>query len=427
MDTKIAKERTHYYAPSINVVMVLTISGAPVDQDIRSAINKAVSRHGILNCKVYQDDIGEIFYSPIQDSNVKIETRKLHNKDDWRIIIAEQERVPFNFESGELIRFFILQHAEKTQLVIIAHHLAGDGISILHLARDIMTSLKNPKEEFEFIPVKLYEESDIPKDAKLNFFLRIMMKSINKQWNKNKKIFTYNEYKEMFCNFWSERKTNILLGEISGIDLQQLYQSCKEHGITINSAIVTAFLTAVENETVVGLAASIRPKGFEGMGNYATGISIRYKMNPAKPFWDNAVLVHKLIYEKLNNSSKKFFLLRFMIGLAPTLIDAAYFNAFAGFHNPIAAKASNMFGYNGNPRGISITNLTKADIPSQYGKYQIDDIVFIPPLVPNTKRIIGVVTLEDTMTVTMQYEDKNSTQMQQIFNTALGLLLKVGK
>ena len=76
----------------------------------------------------------------------------------------------------------------------------------------------------------------------------------------------------------------------------------------------------------MGIAASIRPEQFTGMGNYATGISIRYRYDTKKDFWKNAQAVHQLIYRKLNNPNKKFFLLKFMDSLEPGLIDSAYFS-----------------------------------------------------------------------------------------------------
>jgi len=61
-----------------------------------------------------------------------------------------------------------------------------------------------------------------------------------------------------------------------------------------------------------------------------------------------------------------------------------------------------------------------------YDKYSIDNLDFIAPLVPYTKRIIGVVTVGDTMSVTMQYEVKaGSENIKKDFEDAMHILCSV--
>lgn len=177
----------------------------------------------------------------------------------------------------------------------------------------------------------------------------------------------------------------------------------------------TAFIKAADERSDVGMAASIRPEQFTGMGNYATGISIRFLYNHNKDFWKNAQAVHQLIYRKLNNPDKKFFLLKFMDSLEPTLIDSAYFSAFGEYQNKTSKIIQNMFGYNQNPKSISVTNLGKLPISAVYGDYHISDFIFLPPLVPNAKRLFGVVTLEDQMYITIHLEKNASLAEEKNF------------
>lgn len=151
----------------------------------------------------------------------------------------------------------------------------------------------------------------------------------------------------------------------------------------------------------MGMAANIREKGFNGMGNYATGISIKYHYNEKLDFTENARQVQDLIYGKLNDASKKYFLLQFMRNIEPTLIDAIYFNVCDDYHNKTASAFGSMFGYNGNPKGISITNLTKLPIAADYGEYEIKDFAFVPPLVLNAKRIIGIASIGRKMVLSL--------------------------
>lgn len=423
MDNKLLTERIHYYAPAINIVMVVTIGGAPSEVELKAAIHKALGKHEIYNSKVVLNEEGVGYYSVIPEGNVKIEVRDYVDEGDWKKIINEQERIAFDFIHGELIRFFLLRRQDTTQLVIIAHHLAGDGLAITFLIRDIMTALGDPSITYQKLPLRICTEKDIPKAATLKPHVRLLVKLANRQWNKNKKVFQYGEFLSMFHKYWSSRKTAVENKIISGEDFIRLQKICKEKNITINTAIATAFILAIKTEKESGYAVSVRPEGYEGMGNFASGISIEYEPDLNKSFWENAVLIQGELYKRLKQLRKKYFVLKFMSKVEPTIMDAIYFNTFDGYQNKIAESFGSMFRYKGNPRGIGLTNLTRLTIPRAYGRYSIDKLEFVAPIVPNAKRIIGVVTIEDMMSITMNYEDKgNSDDKKKEFEEAMNLL-----
>ncbi len=423
MGIKITTERTHFYAPAINIVMLVTITGEPSEAELNYAIHKAVGKHDILRSRAYLDQSGDSFYSLMKKARSRIIMKVVTSADEWKQLIKEQERIPFHISSGDMIRYFLLKHEDEVQLVIVAHHLLGDGLSLIYFIRDIMKVLEDPATTYSRMPIKVLGKKDIPKNAKINPMIRLMMKLVNRKWNRNRKIFHQDEFHEMFESYWNKRETEIMDELFTGRELEKLIYLCKLNEVTVNSAIVTAFLYGVRVEKEVGLAVSIRPDKFEGMGNYVSGISIRYQLNNRKTFWENARKVQKLIYKKLNSNSAKYFLLQFLDCLEPTLVDAAYFSAFDGYENKSAAKVRDMFGYNRGSKGISITNLTRLDIPRTYGKYGINTIRFVPPLVPNAKRIIGIETIGEQMSVTLQYEKNETAQeKQEEFKCTMDLL-----
>ena len=337
----------------------------------------------------------------------------------WREVLAENERRPFAIEEGEWMRHTLIPNESGAQWVLVAHHLEGDGISMLYFARDVLSAMANKAgADYTILPVRLPEARDLPKGARLSPFIALMVRALNREWEKGKRIFTFEDRRRLHDAFWKDRQTQVLLGEIGGDALSGLLSKCHAHKVTLTAAMATAFLLSAPGETDVGLAVSIRPKGFEGMGNYASGISIRHAFDPRKDFWANAAVVHRLMREKLNHPKRKYFLLCFMNGLSPSLIDAAYYSAYGGFANDNAARVSRMFGYSGNGKGISLTNLTIAPIPDLYGHVKLESIVCVPPLVPNAKRILGVVTIGGRMIITMQYR-KDQEENQAIFQKAV--------
>lgn len=159
------------------------------------------------------------------------------------------------------------------------------------------------------------------------------------------------------------------------------------------------------------------------MGNYATGISIPYCYDNNLSFDDNAVKVHKVVYDKINKKDK-YFLMQFMNGLSQTLIDATYFSVFDSYKNKSAQMTANMFGYCNNPQGISITNLTNVPIATNYGPYQLSNYLCLPPLVPNTKIIFGVSTFDERMNITMCTEESVTFDKEDFLETVVETLLQ---
>jgi hypothetical protein len=268
----------------------------------------------------------------------------------------------------------------------------------------------------------------LPKASRLSLIIRLMLKSMNINWKKTGKQFTFDEFKEMNAKYWNKHSSYITTYEFTNSRYDSLIVIAKANHVTINSLITTAFIKAAKESGEmkaqdVGHAISIRNKGYTGMGNFATGISIQYLYDNNKDFFENAKCIQTLMYEKINKDKKKYFLLQFMANITGTLMDAVYFAAVEGYSNKSALNLSKMFGYNGNPKGISVTNLTKLPIENKYGNYALTDFVFVPPLVLNAKRIIGIVSLGKRMEISFVVEDdRNKEGNIQYFSKAMSII-----
>jgi len=422
---KLITGRNHYYAPAAQIAMAVDIMGFPSESDLYHAIQKAAYKHEIFSNKIIIDKNGDSFFVPIPQSNITLKKINSNGEDGLNQFIKEQQRIPFDFVNGELVRFFYLADKEKTKLLIVANHLAGDGMSIIFLIRDIMTALNNPNATEDIQSLQLMEDFGYPRDSNLKPILRFLLRQMNRQWNNDKKIFSYEEYLDMFHTYWKDTQIEIINATICGLDLKNLLSKCKKMEITINSAITAAFLFSLHTDKI-GMPVNVRPKSYEGMGNYASGISVKYRWDDKKPFWSNAGSVHKIIYKKLSNNRKKYHVLQSLREIEPTLIDAVYFCKYAGFHNKTALRTLKIFNYSEEKQlEMGITNLAKPGIPSTYGKYSINSIEFVPPLIPVNKTVLGVVTIDNTMTISMQYEhekETNSKDYRKAFEEAIHIL-----
>lgn len=420
---KIDKERTWVFSPVSNIVFKVDIGGRISQEQLKKAIKNTIQQYEMFQQKIVLDEMGIAYYEETNVLNPTIRPMNL----EWSEVIKEQEKIPLQIDQGELIRFFYSQKEECMSLLIVAHHIAGDGMSFIYFLQDILRSLAGRKIEYK--KLQLFDMDELQKKAKLQAHMTWLMKHMNKQWSHTGRKFNFDEYYQMYKQCWKNRETLVYTYQLKEENYDLLYQYAKANQVTINTLLTTALIKVSGELCDVGMAASIREKDFTGMGNYATGISIKYKYKEKYDFLWNAKMVQKRIYSKLNNTSKKYFLLQFMRNIEPTLIDAVYFNACGNYENKIAKTFSKMFGYDGNPKGISITNLTQLPIESKYNDIELKDLIFIPPIVLNAKRIIGVASLGKNMRLSLHINnDENVGVNSDFFYKAMEFLTnEIGK
>ena len=139
--------------------------------------------------------------------------------------------------------------------------------------------------------------------------------------------------------------------------------------------------------------------GNRSMGNQATGISFQYRYNKSVSFEENARKIQKLMKRKLEDKRRLYLVLLFMGKLDPTLVDALSLEHAGYFSSNLSKKVAELLGYGSKVKDISLTNLTRVDIPTVYGDHKIEELVFVPPVVSYGKNIIGIVTANDVMNI----------------------------
>lgn len=414
-------ERMHLFMPNINVVMKVDISGKPDIALIKQAIEGAVNANESLNCKIVLSENGVAGYEKLKKPVYSVD---ISNKD-WIEIIREQESKVFNLASGELVRFFILTGGAEVALLIIAHHLAGDGLSLVYLIEDIMTAMSGNLLEFK--PLQIASVDNFPKKSEMSAISQLLLKKMNQNWLKSGKVFSYSDYEKMFNAYWENRKTYICNERLSQNELELLCEKARQSEISLNSLITTAFIRAYGKKADTGMAVSVREKGYRGMANHASGIAIQYQYNDKKSILQNAQVVHKLIYKKLGSDKKKYLVLRFMSMMEPTLLDSACMSAYGKYKNKTAGRFAHLMGYDGHPKDVSITNLTKLDIPQKYGEFAIGNFAFVAPIIPNARRVIGIATFGGELCITMHVmDDEQVNNEKRIFAKAIQTLKSMG-
>ncbi len=396
MKKYIRSERTNLFEPNVYIGMIVKLSGDLQSEEIEQAVYNSYEANEATMSRVVLEENGDAYYEKMEGSGCKF----IIDSCSWKELLHQSEKRPFALNEGELVRTFLTKESGQWILFIHAHHLVGDGQSVLILINDIVTGMN--KLPLTYKSMLSVNRNFLENRAKLGKGTKLYIKWINQKWQKNARVFTWDDYYTIHRKYWSEYTSEI---EWITHDIKELKARCP-NGITINSYMITELVREHSECKVVGIPVSIRED--KGMSNQTSGIAVRYKYNSKRAFEKNANRVHKAIYEKLRNKDMRYFILLFMEQLCPSLVDAILMQSYGCYENELTKKMAKVMGYIGDGgRDLGVTNLNKIDIPSEYERFVITDIMFVPPKVSYSKKVIGISTYADRLIVCYHKMTKN--------------------
>jgi len=390
MRYKIETERENLFDVNMTIVMRVRLKTAVQFDMCKRAFDRAVSVYEILNSRVVIEDNGDAFYVDCDSPRSSFTESELSFEE----LINANEKSRFKIEDGEYIRGYYSHDG----LVFLMHHLGGDGKSLLFFIETFMKILSG--ESVPKVPFGRLSVSDLPADSKLPYFYELFIKSWNRKWSKVRRVFTFEDMDRAFNEFWKTHETQTTVTIYNKDALEKMKKESKDAGCSLTSYLIAGMLKDMPINADVGLAVDGRFDDSRLMGNYATGIHVKYRFDQKKSIGENAGKFNDLIRPKLNDPRARYSVLHIVGGMDPTLIDTLSLESSGGYHSKLTSRFREIMSYGKKKRDLSITNLMKDIIPNKYGKYEIEDIAFVPPVVSYGRNLYGIITVGDRMTVT---------------------------
>ena len=390
MRHKIETERENLFDVNMMIAMRVRLRNEIAYEDLKSAFDRAVLTHEILNSKVIIEDNGDAFY-------VDCDTPKsTFSKSEcgFEELINANERIRFRIEDGEYIRAFL----SPDGLVFLMHHLAGDGKSLLFFIESFMKILSG--ERIDKVPFGNLSISELPKESNPSCLYELFVKSWNRKWSKRRRVFTFDDMDRSFNEFWKTHETVTSITVYGRDKLDVMLNEARKAGASLTSYIIAGLIKDMPFRADVGLAVDGRLDDSRCMGNFATGIHINYRFNSRKTVGENAGRINNLMKKKLNDPRIRYNALNIVGRMDPTLIDTLCLESSGAYHSSLTSRFREIMSYGSKKRDVSITNLMKDIIPDKYGELGIKDIAFVPPVVSYGKNLYGVITMGDSMIVT---------------------------
>jgi hypothetical protein len=445
-------------SPYSIVTMVARIEGNVSESMLRDAVSKAQGRHPNLRARIVEDDDRDLWLTSEGAEDIPVEIVPRESDDHWIKVVQESCQIPFEFDVRPAIRFILVQSSNKSELIILCHHIICDGLSLAYLARDVMVYLGDPTREVEVLPDPVpIDRDNLPKDVSLNPVVRFFINRINNKWEEDKIYFDQEDYRNLNEAYWMRYRHQLLSVELSEVQTSALVDRCRTEGVTVNSALTAAFVGAqiiLQGEkpfhSSLGVGGSLRdrmqtPVG-EVMGFYAGAVTLKHKYNSNIGFWENTRRFHRKVKPLFNNKDLFEDLLRWCY-LEPAILESINFKRIGGLvpahhsrYQKLSAfskrddvvssilKRDKMDSLDRIFMGTAVTNLTRMDFPRQYGALELDRLIMKPgggfPLA-TVNLVLGAVTCAGKLSLVVEYVEENVDirRMERIKDKALEFLL----
>lgn len=387
-------ERAHFMCPNMHFGIMVRIKSSYDKEQVKESLKILQEAHPFLTSLIAEEKETHRLYYQVQDC-INIPVTEKTDATLWQRDYNDISSNGWNVKKEYMLKVLAYPQADEFQILFISHHLLCDGRGLLQLAEEFSEYYAH-KTVPPFTQEHLIRSiHDLPANADLPLISKLMIKEVNRRWDKEQHPVSYEAYLDFEKDF---SRSNIIQREVDtlkGQAFEDIRTLCKQHGISINDYLLARMMRE-NNINKVIIAADIRDQihcyNPGAMGNYSTAFSVVITKKE-KDMFSLAKQISAKVLHIMKQPQKQFLVLACYLHMRPELIDAVAISALGTFGSKAGAFVGrNMFGY-GSRNGYSITNL---------GKIQSDIIAeatFIPPASPANKKTWGVLTVNDHMNI----------------------------
>ena len=413
---KVRMERTHLFLPDAVIVMKAEIypnqekfrelyqkkeHRSELLIPIREAIMQASLANETLHSRLCMDTHGEVWYEAMKEPGTSCEICEADT--DWKQLVAMQKRQPFDLKEGKLMRCFLIPRDHGVMLIVMMHHLAGDGKSEITFLQDVMSALN--QKPLTSKPLSILKQSDLPHGTGLRLPVRRLVRVLNHAWKREGTVFGKQDYLRVCDGYWKQQEQKIADRIFTEKETEQIRQMAKQEGVTVHTFLTTAILKAYGKQAEVSYAVDVCGTARNGMGNFVSGQNFTAAYDDTDSFAGNMKQIHAVYQEKKLDVRNRYFTLRFLGALTPALIDCAAVQMYTDYDSEVGRTIAHLLGYDAKQDGVSISNLTGFHLSGEGDSYRMRDLLFVPPMIPYDSRLFGIVTLENRLGLTLHYRE----------------------
>jgi NRPS condensation-like uncharacterized protein len=378
-----------------NGVLTARIKGELSLEGLHGALLRVQEVHPLLRSVITEDARGRPFFELCASpAPIPVRTRERKTDEDWIDASMQSWTTVFDGRRGPMMDLVWLRAPGVSELLMTFHHCFCDGRGALRLMQDLLTFLDGPhppgREAGQggtpCAPTHMVALDDlIPSAVRNNKGRRIRayLQASLVRWvvgaglMSKRRATPIPRDKDYFLHWkWTEEAS------------AGLFQACQRAGVTVNTALCAAFLTAFR--TVRGRKAHNRITCPVDIRKYLPGIedtlfpiglsmTLTLDKKPPASFWDKAVLLQKAVAKKSKRMDPYGFLMTME-------------NLHGAVHSIRKALAQAKPG-----QDCMFSNLGRMNIPWAWSTFELDTLYSFSVLGP-----LG----DPTTVVTSTYRDR---------------------
>lgn len=391
----VRSERAHYMCPNMHFGIAFQPSGVYNQDKLRAVLDRLAAAHPFLQCLIAQEENGALYYAPQNRSTIALTVRS--EMDDLWADYRAIGKTEWNVFRNGMLKVYVYPAADGTfRVLFVAHHLLCDGRGLLRLVCEFADDYGEGK-----VPAYVEEElitsiADLPPKSDLSGISKWLVRWANKKWQKENHRVSYEDYAVFAEKFAAENPFDFRNCTVNVDKMTEIRAWCRKQHVSVNDYLMTVLYEAANTEKIV-IGADIRPDVScyhpGAMGNYSSAIGI---VCPKKlgTLAERAQKVRDIVAKSVKQNKVRLLVLACYLNMNPDLLDAVAIATLGGFSSDAAKFVGTaMFGFAAR-HGVSMTNLGQVKNPN------IQSAMFIPPLSPSAKEVLGVLTMNGQMNIT---------------------------
>lgn len=380
------------FEPNVYMCLLASLKGDITAEEIEAAVEKAYTQNETTMSKVILEE-GKVYFQNMPRTGCRV----FRDNRSWQEIRKECERNAFKINEGELFRTYIIEEEKGYTLMMMVHHIAADGKAMVIVLEDILNNLAG--REVEFKPLTSEGSELIPADQEVSFPIMILIRYLNRIWQKTGRMFGWEDYYEIHKRFWEVWESEVRFENIGKEELEQIKEECKEKGITVNSYMMAKILEKHPEYHNVCFPISLRREN-RSITNRVLLVKTDFKYNVKRTFWENAGKLHNITREFIENKDKKYDMALRVRWMDTGLLDSSLMYTFCGYENKVSKLLAELIGYSGKRKThLTVTNLTNIEVDKDYGRFQVKSVAAIAPTMSAGKNVVCIGTFDGKMTI----------------------------
>ena len=369
-----AMEVLNRVAGSYNVVTISRINGVLCQSLVRQALDLIQHRHPRLNSRIV-GSLDSLRFETQGTQKIPLRLVDMVHDEHWQDVVLEELNEKIESSNGLVRTVLVLNRSETSvsYLLTTLHHAIADGLSSIRLHQDILTYCHKiaSGEQITQVPRLMAlpsVEQLLPASmqgfrGKVNSMLFLLRLKFKQLWHRPETL-SFEKYVPTEL-----RRCGMVHKKLDEELTQQLVSRCRKEKTTVQGALCAAMLLTVarrirdENETEVrvscrsyiDLRRRIKPSiSNENLGILASSLTSFHTLQTNTSLWELARDVRQQIEAGLEGGD-----IFSPVPLSRKIIES------------LLARSHEA------PVTTSVTNVGRANIPSVYGSFTLEEISFI--------------------------------------------------